>query len=236
MLTTLAAAVVVNLVIRTVAAAAFGLSGFLPLAVGPTVAITVVGVFGAVVVFALVARFARDPGRSFRRVAFVVLLLSFIPDVVLLFAGSMPGTTTVAGGPGARVRARRELGHSRRDAHLPGPEIIDVHAGGDATEKAAIEALMCVMNETVADGSNAGLWAWEMPDGAVQSSGEVAHEARAKVQASEESVANRGPLDGSPVQVRVDLARLEASGADRFSPGKSMGGVPVEDPARTVAA
>ncbi|MGH3146061.1 MAG: DUF6069 family protein [Rubrobacter sp.] len=90
------AAVVVNLVIRTVAVAAFGLSGFLPLAVGPTVAFTVIGVVGAVVVFALIARFARDPVRLFRRVAFVVLLLSLIPDLSLLITGSIPGTT-VAG-------------------------------------------------------------------------------------------------------------------------------------------
>jgi hypothetical protein len=42
------------------------------------------------------ARFARDPVRLFVRVAFVVLLLSLIPDVLLIFAGSIPGTT-VAG-------------------------------------------------------------------------------------------------------------------------------------------
>lgn len=90
------AAVVVNVVIRTVAVAALGLSGFMPLSIGPTVAFTVIGVFGAVVVFALVARYARDPIRLFRRVAFVVLLLSLIPDLSLLVTGAIPGTT-VAG-------------------------------------------------------------------------------------------------------------------------------------------
>ena len=90
------AAVVVNLIIRTLAVALFGLSGFLPLTVGPTVAFTVVGVLGAGAVFALTARFARDPARLFVRVAFVVLLLSFVPDVLLFFSGSIPGTT-VAG-------------------------------------------------------------------------------------------------------------------------------------------
>ena len=89
-------AVVVNLMIRTVAVASFGLSGFLPLAVGPTVMFTVVGVLGAVIVFGLMLRFVRDPVRLFMRVAFVVLLLSLIPDLLLLYAGSMPGTT-VAG-------------------------------------------------------------------------------------------------------------------------------------------
>ncbi|MDQ4126614.1 MAG: DUF6069 family protein [Actinomycetota bacterium] len=87
------AAVLVSLVIRAVAVAVFGLSGFFPLAVGPTVAFTVGGVFGAVVVFAFVARFARDPVRLFGRVASAVLLLSLIPDVLLLVSGSTLGTT-----------------------------------------------------------------------------------------------------------------------------------------------
>ena len=47
-------------------------------------------------VFALMASFARDPVRTFEGVAFVVLLLSFIPDVSLLITGSVPGAT-VAG-------------------------------------------------------------------------------------------------------------------------------------------
>lgn len=95
-LLTILAAVVVNLIIRTFAVTLFGLSGFLPLTVGPTVVFTVAGVVGAVAVFALMARFARDPVRLFVRVAFVVLLLSFVPYLLLLFAGSIPGTT-VAG-------------------------------------------------------------------------------------------------------------------------------------------
>lgn len=62
------AAVAVNVVIRTVAVALFGLTGFVPLTPGPTILFTVVGVLGAVVVFALVARFSRRPIRLFRRV------------------------------------------------------------------------------------------------------------------------------------------------------------------------
>jgi uncharacterized protein DUF6069 len=70
--------------------------GFLPLGVGPTVFFTVVGMTGAVVVFGLIARFARRPVGTFRRVALAVLLISLVPDVLLLFSGSMPGTTTAA--------------------------------------------------------------------------------------------------------------------------------------------
>ncbi len=90
-------AVVVNVVIRTVAVSLLGIGeGFLPLGVGPTVFFTVAGMVGAVVVFGMMLRFARRPVRLFRRVALVVLVVSLVPDVLMLFSGSMPGTT-VAG-------------------------------------------------------------------------------------------------------------------------------------------
>jgi hypothetical protein len=51
---------------------------------------TFVLVTGAVGVFALVARFARDPFRTYQIIAFAFLLISFLPD--LAFARSpMPG-------------------------------------------------------------------------------------------------------------------------------------------------
>ena len=91
---TVAVAVVVNVVIRTVAVSVFGIGeGFQPLGVGPTVFFTVVGVAGAVVVFGLLLRFVRRPVRLFRRVALAVLLVSLVPDLLLLFTGSIPGTT-----------------------------------------------------------------------------------------------------------------------------------------------
>ncbi len=89
----MALAIVVNVVIRTVAVSVLGIGeGFLPLGVGPTVFFTVVGMAGAVVVFGLVIRLAKRPVRVFRRVA-LVLLVSLVPDLLLLFSGSMPGTT-----------------------------------------------------------------------------------------------------------------------------------------------
>ena len=93
----MAVAVLVNVVIRTVAVSALGIGeGFLPLGVGPTVFFTVVGMTGAVVVFGVMQRFAKRPVRVFRRVASAVLQVSLVPDVLMLFSGSMPGTT-VAG-------------------------------------------------------------------------------------------------------------------------------------------
>jgi hypothetical protein len=70
--------------------------GFLPLGVGPTVVFTVAGMVGAVVVFGPILRFAGRPVRLFRRVALAVLLVSLVPDVLMLFSGYMPGAT-VAG-------------------------------------------------------------------------------------------------------------------------------------------
>lgn len=93
----IAAAVVANVLVRTVAVALFDVSPeFPPLALEPTVVFTVVGVLGAVLVFALVVRFARRPVRLFRRIALVVLLLSFVPNVLLLVPSSVPGATVPA--------------------------------------------------------------------------------------------------------------------------------------------
>ena len=51
---------------------------------------TFILVTGAVLVFALVARFAKNPIRSYQIIAFIFLLLSFLPDIG--FAQSpMPG-------------------------------------------------------------------------------------------------------------------------------------------------
>lgn len=94
-----AVAVVVNVLIRTIAVSLLGIGeGFLPLGVGPTVFFTVAGMVGAVVVFGLILRFAGRPVRLFRRVALAVLLVSLVPDVLVLFSGSMPGTTVAAVG------------------------------------------------------------------------------------------------------------------------------------------
>lgn len=95
-----AVAVVVNVLIRTVAVSVLGIGeGFLPLGVGPTVVFTVAGMVGAVVVFGLILRFARHrPVWLFRRVALVVLVISLVPDVLLLFSGSMPGATVASVG------------------------------------------------------------------------------------------------------------------------------------------
>jgi hypothetical protein len=51
---------------------------------------TFVLVTGAVLVFALVARFAKNPIRTYQIIAFVFLLISFLPDIGFA-RSSMPG-------------------------------------------------------------------------------------------------------------------------------------------------
>jgi hypothetical protein len=53
---------------------------------------TVIGALGAVLVFALVARFSRRPIRLFRIIATVVLVLTFVPDLALFsfLGGAVP--------------------------------------------------------------------------------------------------------------------------------------------------
>ena len=59
---------------------------------GPPIVFTVVLVSAATVVFALVARFIKNPIRTYQIIALVVLVLSFLPDVG--YAGSsMPGAS-----------------------------------------------------------------------------------------------------------------------------------------------
>ena len=63
-----------------------------PMALGwmAPIVFTLVLCVGAVLVFALVARFAKNPIRTYQIIAFVVLLLSFWPDFVFATA-PIPG-------------------------------------------------------------------------------------------------------------------------------------------------
>jgi hypothetical protein len=88
---TVVAAIVGVLIVRVVAVAVLQPNP-LPLSLMwlTPIIFTAVLVTGAVLVFALVARFAPNPLRTYQIIAFVVLLLSLLPDVA--YAGSgMPG-------------------------------------------------------------------------------------------------------------------------------------------------
>lgn len=93
-LLTVIATVIANTLITLVTKALFPVAPtFTPLQLGADIVFTVIGVVGAVIVFALLMRWAKHPVRLFQRIALSVLLVSLIPDLLLLFVGLFPGTT-----------------------------------------------------------------------------------------------------------------------------------------------
>jgi hypothetical protein len=87
-------AVVGNVIVGTLAQALFEIPPqFAPFELPRYVLFTVIGVIGATVVFAVLARMSQRPIPIFQRVAVVVLLLSFIPDLAMLFTDAVPGAT-----------------------------------------------------------------------------------------------------------------------------------------------
>ena len=59
-----------------------------PMGLGPVVSVTIIGVVGAVIVYALIGRFSRRPIRLFTIVAAVVLVLSFASPLSIPGAGA----------------------------------------------------------------------------------------------------------------------------------------------------
>ena len=57
---------------------------------------TIVFVLGGVIVYAILAAKAAHPIRTFQRIAWVFLIVSFIPDIAMLFTDFMPGATVTA--------------------------------------------------------------------------------------------------------------------------------------------
>jgi hypothetical protein len=80
----LIASVVINELIRVAAVALLNIdAGFLPLTMtGPVIMFTVFGIVGATLVYWLLARFTKSPDRIFTTIALIVLLLSFIPNIL----------------------------------------------------------------------------------------------------------------------------------------------------------
>ena len=90
------AAIAAVLLVRVIAFATLNLSSeYPPLTVPALVLFTAVFTAIAVLVFAIVARRASQPLRLYRRIALVTLIVSMIPDAVLL-PGKGPGATWTA--------------------------------------------------------------------------------------------------------------------------------------------
>jgi hypothetical protein len=90
---TVLAAILGVLVVRVLAVAILQPDP-MPMALGwgAPILFTLVLVSGAVLVFALVGRFAKRPLRTYQIIAFVVLLLSLVPDV-LYASAPIPGAS-----------------------------------------------------------------------------------------------------------------------------------------------
>lgn len=97
---TIVTTLAVNLVIRTLAYASLPISPiFLPLQIGSISVFTVVLVGGGVLVYAAVTRFSKRPARTYTLIALVALLLSLVPNMLLLLNPDprmLPGVTRLA--------------------------------------------------------------------------------------------------------------------------------------------
>ncbi len=60
---------------------------FMTLSLMPVITWSILGTIGASITYALTRKFARNPDRAFVTIALVVLVLSFIPDVLVHGAG-----------------------------------------------------------------------------------------------------------------------------------------------------
>lgn len=92
-------AVVGNLIVRAIGLQIVDVSpDFMPLATpAPVIFFSVIGVVLAVAVFWLITLRARRPLTTFRTVATVALIVSLVPNVLLLLNGSgVPGSSTGA--------------------------------------------------------------------------------------------------------------------------------------------
>ena len=89
------AAVVVNIIIQQIAVAVLQPDPqFMPLTLGAVSTFTVMGMLGAVIVYAVLGRVSRRPVALFRRVALIALVVSLIPDILMAITRFIPGTTT----------------------------------------------------------------------------------------------------------------------------------------------
>ena len=90
-------AAVVNSVIATVARSAFDVSDdFQPLTPGPIVLWTILGALIGAAGWRLIVNKAADSRSLLNKLVPTVVVLSFIPDVLLLATDALPGTSTAA--------------------------------------------------------------------------------------------------------------------------------------------
>ncbi len=90
----LVVAVLANGILLTVVLQTNAVQRFQPLNYTSVIVLTSVGLLGATVVYWLLVQWKRDPDRYFAWIAIIVLVVSFIPDVGLLYVDPQ---ATIAG-------------------------------------------------------------------------------------------------------------------------------------------
>jgi hypothetical protein len=69
-------------------------ASFEPLGIPSVASLTIIGMIGAILVFGWTARLQADPGRRFVSIAGVVLVVSWLPDLIIWATRVFPGTST----------------------------------------------------------------------------------------------------------------------------------------------
>ncbi|MFC7204574.1 DUF6069 family protein [Haloferax namakaokahaiae] len=94
----IALSVVANALVLAVVLASGAVQPFAPLSYPPVVLFSALGALGAVLVYAILSSRVENPDRTFTRVAAAVLVVSFVPDIGLLFGdplATVPGVVVL---------------------------------------------------------------------------------------------------------------------------------------------
>jgi hypothetical protein len=93
-LITIVVAVVGNLIVGFLAQALLDIPAeFLPLGTVRYTIFTVLGVVGGIIVYVVLTKRVQNPIRTYQRIAWVVLVLSMLPDIGMLTSDFIPGAT-----------------------------------------------------------------------------------------------------------------------------------------------
>lgn len=96
-LLTLVITLIINILIGTVSNAIIPVSpAFSPLDLKPIFGWTTIGVVGAVSVFSVIGKLSLHPIQTFSKLAIIVLLISWIPDISLFFSSPFSDTSPAA--------------------------------------------------------------------------------------------------------------------------------------------
>jgi len=94
---TIAAIMAANTLVRFVAAAALQPDpGFVPLGPAIPAVFSLLGGLGAVILLAVIGRYSRRPLWLFQRIVLTALPISWLPNILLLVVGFLPGATIAA--------------------------------------------------------------------------------------------------------------------------------------------